>query len=187
MVPALRPWRPTEVGHLRSACQTQGVIADAHLDLLLELGYRELRFGESGSFAADVAAAARGRRRRPPGLPGLRRARAPAGGHPARGARPGDLPPAGRAREPRPRAPGSIGCRPRRGRARRSDRADALARGGRAVRLRALAGGDVLGARDADGRPDLESAKPVRRRRRRRRWALAARPRARRRARRARA
>ena len=27
------------------------VIADAHLDLLLELGYRELRFGESGSFA----------------------------------------------------------------------------------------------------------------------------------------
>jgi len=27
------------------------VIADAHLDLLLELGYRELRFGETGSFA----------------------------------------------------------------------------------------------------------------------------------------
>ena len=27
------------------------MIADAHLDLLLELGYRELRFGETGSFA----------------------------------------------------------------------------------------------------------------------------------------
>jgi membrane dipeptidase len=27
------------------------VIADAHLDLLLELGYRELRFGETGAFA----------------------------------------------------------------------------------------------------------------------------------------
>jgi membrane dipeptidase len=27
------------------------VIADAHLDLLLELGYRELRFGETGTFA----------------------------------------------------------------------------------------------------------------------------------------
>jgi len=27
------------------------VIADAHLDLLLELGYRELRFGENGAFA----------------------------------------------------------------------------------------------------------------------------------------
>ena len=27
------------------------MIADAHLDLLLELGYRELRFGENGSFA----------------------------------------------------------------------------------------------------------------------------------------
>ena len=27
------------------------MIADAHLDLLLELGYRELRFGEKGSFA----------------------------------------------------------------------------------------------------------------------------------------
>ena len=27
------------------------MIADAHLDLLLELGYRELRFGERGSFA----------------------------------------------------------------------------------------------------------------------------------------
>ena len=27
------------------------VIADAHLDLLLELGHRELRFGESGTFA----------------------------------------------------------------------------------------------------------------------------------------
>ena len=28
-----------------------GVIADAHLDLLLELGYRELRFGETAAFA----------------------------------------------------------------------------------------------------------------------------------------
>ena len=27
------------------------MIADAHLDLLLELGHRELRFGETGSFA----------------------------------------------------------------------------------------------------------------------------------------
>lgn len=30
---------------------TGRVIADAHLDLLLELGYRELRFGEKGTFA----------------------------------------------------------------------------------------------------------------------------------------
>ena len=30
---------------------TPRVIADAHLDLLVELGYRELRFGETGSFA----------------------------------------------------------------------------------------------------------------------------------------
>ena len=28
------------------------MVADAHLDLLLELGYRELRFGERGSFAS---------------------------------------------------------------------------------------------------------------------------------------
>ena len=90
------------------------VIADAHLDLLLELGYRELRFGERGTFAQHVAAAARGRRRRPPGLPRLRRARAPAGGDAARGARPGDLPPPGRARERRARRAGAVGSRPRR-------------------------------------------------------------------------
>ncbi len=29
----------------------QSVIADAHVDLLLELGHRELRFGETGAFA----------------------------------------------------------------------------------------------------------------------------------------
>ena len=33
------------------ARRLRGVIADAHLDLLLELGYRELRFGETGAFA----------------------------------------------------------------------------------------------------------------------------------------
>ena len=33
------------------ATYTRGVIADAHLDLLLELGYRELRLGETGAFA----------------------------------------------------------------------------------------------------------------------------------------
>ena len=103
---------------------------------------------------AHLAAAARGRRRRPPGLPRLRRARAPAGRHATRGARPGDLPPAGRAREPRPPAAGSVRRRPRRRRTGRADRADAVARGGGAVRLRALARRDVLGARHEDGGAD---------------------------------
>lgn len=35
----------------RSPPYTPDVVADAHLDLLLELGYRELRFGERGAFA----------------------------------------------------------------------------------------------------------------------------------------
>jgi membrane dipeptidase len=43
----LRGLRPTRA----LARRLIGVIADAHLDLLLELGYRELRFGEKGSFA----------------------------------------------------------------------------------------------------------------------------------------
>lgn len=38
-------------GHRWCPSYTPEVVADAHLDLLLELGYRELRFGESGSFA----------------------------------------------------------------------------------------------------------------------------------------
>ncbi len=140
----------------------------------------------NGRFRPDVAPLARGRWRRAAGVPGLRRARAAARGHAPRGARPGDLPAPCRPREPRAGCAGPDGIRPRRGRARRADRADALARRRRAVRLRDVARRDVLGARDAHGGADLEPPQPVRRRRRRGRRAVAAGPGARRRARRAR-
>ncbi len=48
-------WRTGDASH--RPCEqptetyTPDVIADAHLDLLLELGYRELRSGETGTFA----------------------------------------------------------------------------------------------------------------------------------------
>ena len=47
--PGLRPRQRQTQG--LSPTYTPDVVADAHLDLLLELGYHELRFGASGSFA----------------------------------------------------------------------------------------------------------------------------------------
>ena len=152
------------------------MIADAHVDILLELAHREHRLGETDVFARTWLPLLEAGERRAPGLPRLRRPRAPARGLAAGGAAAGDGAPARAPREPRPPRRRALARRPRRGRARRADRADARARGRRAVRLRGRDRRSLLGARAADGRTDLEPAQPVRRRRRGRGRALAARP-----------
>ena len=131
------------------------MIADAHVDLLMEPAYRERRLGETDVFGADLAAAPGARRGRPPGLPDLRRRDGAAGGLAARGPLDGRvLPP----RAPRERRicvvqvesapPISTTWRPAGG----CRRVCAVARGGGAVRRRDVAGGRLpraLGVRMA--------------------------------------
>ena len=152
------------------------MIADAHVDILLELAHREHRLGETDVFARTWLPLLEAGGGGPPGVPRLRRPRAPARGLAAGGAAAGDGAPARAPREPGPPRRRPLARRPRRGRARRADRADARAGGRRAVRLRGRDRRSLLGARAADGRTDLEPAQPVRRRRRRRGRAVAARP-----------
>ena len=144
------------------------MIADAHVDILLELAHREHRLGETGVFARtwlplleaggvglQVCPVFVDLEYQPEGS--LREALRQVTALAARG-----------SGERRPRHAGADARRSRRGRARRADRPRARARRRRAVRLRGRDRRSLLGARPADGRADLEPAQSVRRRRRRR-------------------
>ena len=78
------------------------MIADAHVDLLMELAYRERRLGETNVFAETWLPLLELGGVGTPGLPDLRRRHRPAGGIAARGALHGRRVPACAAREPRP-------------------------------------------------------------------------------------
>ena len=138
------------------------VLADAHSDLLMELVFfREeerpfaTRWLPSSRPAASSCRSARSSRGRPPARVGA-----------AQGAARGRRVRSRRRREPgRDRRP--LGGRPRRGARARPARADALARGHGAARLRPRPDRRLLLARRAHGVADLEPPQPVRRRRRR--------------------
>ena len=179
-------WRATKLTPRRRACQSHRlssprVIADAHVDLLMELAYRERRLGESDVFASTWLPLLEQGRRRAPGVPdyvdvtvqpegSLREALSMVAAF-HRAVR----------REPRSAAQVSGGGGPRRRRVRRADRARARPRRRRVLRCRDLAGRRVPCARRPDGGAHVEPAQRLRRRRRGgRRWALTPRSRARR-------